>query len=32
MREQERAGKVWQSSPSPDRSVGIIVLGHLSTA
>jgi hypothetical protein len=32
IREQERAHKILLSSPSPDRSVGIIVFGHLSTA
>ena len=32
LREQQRAGKVLIAGPSRDRSVGIIVFGHLSTA
>jgi uncharacterized protein YciI len=32
VREQERAGKLLIAGPSPDRSVGIIGFGHMSTA
>jgi uncharacterized protein YciI len=32
LREQERAGKLLIAGPSPDRSVGIIVFGNMSTA